>query len=264
MEKGLSRDTQTILRFLSEDKKEEMLFFAHDSSQVEYTQLQSDEEVAELFSNLSSSFLSTLTPEEQEVLKYYTGTSYKEINACLRDNWDYETNGLLTPEKKQRYMYIANVMKGIIAKCPSLGTNLKVYRGTSLKQFRSYGIESLADLKAMEGNYFYDKSFTSTSLIRERSLLGVDNFFTGERNIEIEYMIPEVCADGALLLGEASSYYKGESEFLINANNLTKITSVEIDEANNKAYIKAVLIPKMLWDPPYMMTEDINKQNKIG
>lgn len=264
MEKGISRDTQTILRFLSNDKKEEMLFFAHDSSQKEYIELQSDEEVNEMLSQLSAEFLSTLTPEELEVLKYYTGTSYKEINACMRDNWDYETNGLLTPEKKQRYMYIGNVMKGIIAKCPSLNTNLKVYRGTSLKQFREYGIQSLSDLKAMEGQYFYDKSFTSTSLIRERSLLGVDNFFTGERNIEIEYMIPESCADGAILLGNASSYYKGESEFLINANNLTRITSVEIDEVNNKAYIKAVLIPKMLWDPPYHMEEDINKQNKIG
>ena len=263
MEPGISRDVKTIFSFLSPETKEEMEFFASDNISEEYFCFETEEQIQEYLSGVSQEFLSNLTYDEVQTLKFYTGTSYKEINAIMRKKWNYEENGLLTPEKEAEYSKTGKDMRGIISKCPPLNMNLKVYRGVSLKQFQDYGIYSLEDLKAMEGKYLYDQGFTSTSLMRDKSLVGVTNFFTGDRNIEIEYLVPSTCQDGALLLGNQSSYYDAESEYLINASNLTKILSVDIDKANNKAYIKAVLIPKMLWDPPYQMDEN-NKSNKIG
>ena len=235
MEPGISSDVRTIFRFLSSDTKEETEFFVHDVEQQDYVTLQSDEEAEEIFDDVSKRFISTLSGKDLESLKSYTSFSYKEINAIMRDKWNYEENGALTPEKKLGYKKTGQEISEIISRCPSLDTNIKVYRGTSLKSFYDYGIHSLADLKAMEGQYFYEKGFTSTSLVRKRSLLGVTNFFTGERNIEIEYLVPACCQDGALLLGTLASYYDTEYEYLINTNSMSKILSVEVDEENNKA-----------------------------
>jgi hypothetical protein len=240
-----------------------MEFFASDNIGEEYFCFETEEQIQEYLSSISQQFLSTLSYDELQTLKFYTGTSYKEINAIMRKKWTYEENGLLTKEKENEYTKTGEDMRRIISKCPSLNMNLKVYRGVSLKQFQDYGITSLDQLPAMEGKYLYDQGFTSTSLMRDKSLVGVSNFFTGDRNIEIEYLVPASCQDGALLLGNQSSYYDNEDEYLINASNLTKILSVNIDKENNKAYIRAILIPKMLWDPPYQMGET-NINNKMG
>lgn len=262
MEQGISRDIKTIFRFLTPEKKEEMGFFVHDVEQQEYVTLQNEQEADELFGDVSRQFKGSLSAEDLETLKYYTSFSYKEINAIMRDKWNYEENGELTPEKKLRYQKQGYAISELLSKCPSLDTNIKVYRGTSLKQFHDYGIYSLSDLKAMEGNYMYEKGFTSTSLVRDKSLLGMDNFFTGERNVEIEYLIPACCQDGGLLLGTLASYYDTEYEYLINTGSMSKVLSVEIDEKNNTAFVRAVLIPKMLWDPPYMVEQQ--NTNKMG
>ena len=101
----------------------------------------------------------------------------------------------------------------------------------------------------MEGKFFYDSGFTSTSLVRERSLYNKKAFQIGTRNIEIEYLIPEECHDGALLLDEYTSHYKAENEYLINSGSLIRILSVDVDIPNNTAFLKAVLVPKKIWDP---------------
>ena len=262
MEQGISRDVQTIFRFLSPEKKEEMGFFVHDVQQQDYIAFQSEEEVIELFDDVARQFITSLTPQELETLKHYTSFTYKEINAIMRNKWNYEENGALTPERKLQYQKIGYEISEILYKCPSLNTNIKVYRGTSLRQFHDYGIRTLQDLKAMEGNYMYETSFTSTSLLRKKSLLGMKNFFTGERNVEIEYLIPASCQDGGVLLGTDTSYYASENEYLINSSSLAKVLSVEVDEKNNKAFVRAILIPKMLWDPPYFIEQE--KTNTKG
>ena len=48
MEQGISGDVQTIFRFLSPEKKEEMGFFVHDVQQQDYIAFQSEEEVIEV------------------------------------------------------------------------------------------------------------------------------------------------------------------------------------------------------------------------
>ena len=262
MEKGTSRDIRTIFRFMDADRKEEMEFFVNDAIQEEYMVLESEEQVRELFGDSYRQFLSTLKTTDLEKLKHYTGFSYKEINAIMRDKWNYEENGELTEEKKTRYKRTGYEISEILNRCPSLNANIKVYRGTSLKQFHEYGIYSLADLKVMEGKYFYEKGFTSTSLVRDRSLLGMSNFFTGDRNVEIEYLIPACSQDGGLLMDSVSSFHDEESEFLINKGSMSKILSVEIDEEKNTAFIRAALVPQMVWDPPYMVEQQ--HQNKMG
>lgn len=262
MELGVSSNIKTLFRFLSKEKKEELEFFVHDVQDQDYVTLKSDAEAEEMFNDISQQFISSLSNEDLDTIKSYTGLSYKEINAIMRNKWNYEENGLLTPEKKLHYQKIGTRISELLYRCPSLNTNLKVYRGTSLKQFYDYGIHSLEDLKAMEGKYMYEDGFTSTSLVRKRSLLGTTNFFTGERNIEIEYLVPACCQDGGLLLGEFASYYNTEYEYLINMDSVSKVLSVEVDEKNNTAFVRAVLIPKMLWDPPFLVEQD--KQNKMG
>lgn len=263
MEKGISNEIKTIFKILGSEKRHEIEFYASDNIDNDYFCFETEEQIQEYLSSLSEKFLSNLNEEELQILRSYTGTSYKEINAIIRRKWNYEENGLLTPEKEKEYIKTGHDIQTILSKCPSLNMNLKVYRGVSLKQFQDYGITTLEELKLLEDKYVYEKAFTSTSLMKDKSLAGVTNFFTGERNIEIEYMIPATCQDGGLLLNTESSYYDGENEYLINAGSLTRIISVEIDRENNKAYIKAMLIPKMLWDPPYQMEEN-NKNNKMG
>lgn len=249
MEKGYSKITSSLLRYMDEDKKEELDIFVGDALIQEYTTLQSDTEVSEVFSDMSSDFTAALSYNDALNLRSYSGFSHKEINAILRGTWNYEEHGLLTDEKKRKYAQIAQEVQKIIFRFPPLERSLKTYRGVTLAQFKQYGIHTLEDLVHMQGKYFYDSGFSSTSLVRSSSLYDTEAFQIGKRNIEIEYLIPESCHDGALLLNEYTSHYKAENEYLINSGSLIKIISVDIDKENNAAFIRAVLVPKKIWDP---------------
>lgn len=249
MEKGVSSITKYLFHYLEDGKEEELELFVGDALTQEYTELHTEEEVSQLFGEMASKFTSSLTYEDTLNLRSYTGFSHKEINALLRDNWNYEQHGLLTNEKRKEYTEIGQEVEKILFKFPSLDRNIKVYRGVTLAQFRPYGIQSLEELIHMEGKYFYDSGFSSTSLIRERSLYNTKAFQIGNRNIEIEYLIPESCHDGALLLNETTSHYKTETEYLINSSSLIKIVSVDIDKEKNTAFLRAILVPKKIWDP---------------
>ena len=249
MEKGLSNLTKYLFRYLEPGKEEEMDIYISDVLDRDYLTLESDEQVSEIFGEMAAEFTMGLTYKEASNLRYYTGFSYKEINAILRDKWNYEQHGLLTEEKRQSYSQTGEEVEKIVYKFPSLGRNIKTYRGVTLAQFRDYGIHSLEDLKAMEGKYFYDSGFTSTSLVRKSSLYNTEAFQIGKRNIEIEYLIPEDCRDGALLLDEYTSHYKAENEYIINSGSLIRILSVDIDKENNTAFLRAILVPKKVWDP---------------
>lgn len=249
MEKGMSDITKYLFRYLEKGKEEELDIYVNDTLQREYLTLSTDEEVAEVFGEMAAEFTYGLTHQEALNLRSYTGFSHKEINAIMRDKWTYEQHGLLTTEKRQDYSQIGEAVEKIIFKFPPLERNIKTYRGVTLAQFRDYGIYTLEDLTAMQGKYFYDSGFSSTSLVRKSSLYNTEAFQIGKRNIEIEYLIPEECHDGALLLDDYTSHYKAENEYLINSGSLIRIISVDIDKENNTAYLRAVLIPKKIWDP---------------
>lgn len=249
MEKGISKLTNYLLRFLAEDKKEEIDIYIGDVLDRDYLSLESEEQVNELFGEMAAEFTRNLTYQDALNLRSYSGFSHKEINALLRDKWNYEQNGKLTDEKKREYTETGQEVEKIVFKFPSLEKNIKVYRGATIAQFNDYGIYTLEDLNSMEGKYFYDCGFTSTSLVRKSSLYNTEAFQIGKRNIEIEYLIPEESHDGALLLDDFTSHYKGENEYLINSHSLIKIISVDIDKENNSAFLRAILIPKKIWDP---------------
>ncbi|MBR6821471.1 MAG: hypothetical protein IKM55_04530 [Bacilli bacterium] len=249
MEKGMSNLTKYLFRYLEPGKEEEMDIYISDVLDRDYLTLESDEQVSEVFGEIAAEFTSNLSYQEALSLRSYTGFSHKEINALLRDKWNYEQHGKLTDERRNEYTEIGQEVEKVVFKFPPLERNIKTYRGVTLAQFRDYGIYSLEDLKAMEGKYFYDGGFTSTSLVRKSSLYNTEAFQIGKRNIEIEYLIPEECRDGALLLDEYTSHYKAENEYIINSGSLIRILSVDIDKENNTAFLRAILVPKKVWDP---------------
>ena len=103
MEKGLSNLTKYLFRYLEPGKEEEMDIYISDVLDRDYLTLESDEQVSEIFGEMAAEFTMGLTYKEASNLRYYTGFSYKEINAILRDKWNYEQHGLLTEEKRQSY-----------------------------------------------------------------------------------------------------------------------------------------------------------------
>ena len=246
MEKGMSNLTKYLFRYLEPGKEEEMDIYISDVLDRDYLTLESDEQVSEVFGEMAAEFTSNLSYQEALSLRSYTGFSHKEINALLRDKWNYEQHGKLTDERRNEYTEIGQEVEKVVFKFPPLERNIKTYRGVTLAQFRDYGIYSLEDLKA---KYFYDGGFTSTSLVRKSSLYNTEAFQIGKRNIEIEYLIPEECRDGALLLDEYTSHYKAENEYIINSGSLIRILSVDIDKENNTAFLRAILVPKKVWDP---------------
>lgn len=249
MEKGISQLTKYLFSYLEEGKSEELDIYVSDVLDREYLTLENDDEVNEVFGAMASEFTMGLTYKEALSLRSYTGFSHKEINALLRGKWNYEQHGQLTDEKRRDYTATGEDVEKVVFKFPPLERNVKTYRGVTLAQFRDYGIHSLEDLIAMQGKYFYDSGFTSTSLVRKSSLYNTKAFQIGNRNIEIEYLIPEECHDGALLLDDYTSHYKAENEYLINSGSLIRIISVDIDQKNNTAFLRAVLVPKKIWDP---------------
>lgn len=249
MEKGYSHFTKYLFRYLEEGKAEELDIYVSDVLDRDYLTLESDEQVSEVFGEMASEFTMGLTYQQALHLRSYTGFSHKEINALLREKWNYEQHGLLTDEKRREYSSIGQEVEKIVFQFPPLERNVKTYRGVTLAQFSDYGIYSLEDLTAMQGKYFYDSGFTSTSLVRKSSLYNTEAFQIGKRNIEIEYLIPEECHDGALLLDDYTSHYKAENEYLINSGSLIRVISVDIDKQNNTALLRAVLVPKKVWDP---------------
>lgn len=198
-----------------------------------------------------SDFYSNVSFEEIDKVRYYTGIAYKDINSILRGNWNYETNGMLTEEKRKKNVELANDLSRIISNTTNIPANIKTYRGVGLYSFKDYGINSIEELSQLKGQYYFDSGFASTSLIRERSFFDRLLEYHDDCNIEIEYLIPEESNDGIPLLTDELSYSKVQSEYLINKENLSKIVDVKISLDGTKAYLKAILVPQKIWNLSY-------------
>ena len=101
----------------------------------------------------------------------------------------------------------------------------------------------------MVGQYFYERGFTSTSILRETSAFSSELDCWKTRNIEIEYLIPSEFNEGLPLITKDLCYTDIENEFLINTGTLCKIVDVMVDE--DKAYLTAVFVPKKIWEKGY-------------
>ena len=263
MEKGTTWTTRYLMKELAE-KKDEIEMYIADVCSREHSTFSTPEEVEETFGTKVDRYSESLTYRDAETLRHYTGYYFRFINNVMRNKWNYYENGLLTEEKKQDYLKIGEAVRRIIHKFPKLDANIKTYRGVSLRAFYDYGITSLEELVHMEGKYMLEDGFSSTSLLRDHSFFEKELGWADYCNIEIEFIIPEESQDGALLLSESLSYAQAQIEYVINCNSLFKITSVQVDKANKRAYIKAVLVPKVLWDPIAVrqLDEETNRHTK--
>lgn len=235
--KGNNSYVDKILRHVSETDRDNMDYFYLESLTRTYESGNNDVLVQ-----------SPLSYEENDLLLNYSGYNYKHINAVLRGIWTYEENGDIG--KANEYLSLAKQLSEIISSHPTtLNNNIMTYRGVDLNYFKQYGIESLEDLKSLEGKYMMDRAFVSTSIEENNSFFKKDNELGKNYNVKIEYMIPKEFRDGIFLDGN-SSYSPNQREFLINASNLTRVSGVVINE-DNTAVVKATVIPKELYDEYY-------------
>ena len=247
--KGTSFSTRYILNNLGSENVQELSSYIEQVLKEEFVEFTSVEQINKTFLEIVRDYIDSLSLKELSDLRFYTGYEYRFINNTMRNKWNYEENGLLTTEKKEYYQQLGESIKKIIDKFPSLNINIKSYRGISIKAFYDYGITTISDLSLMQGQYIYEQGFTSTSLLRNISYYGREDLGWHDTcNIEIEYSIPSLCQDGAILLTDVLSYSKAQMEYVINSGSLTKITSVDIDKENNTAKLSAILLPKSLWN----------------
>lgn len=242
-----NRIVNSVLRMIGEEQMTNIDEYTDTIMSNGFKSFKTREELLEFF-NLSVSGVSI---KDIENIRYYTGTSFRNINAVLRNNWNYEMNGLLTDEKKSELLKLSNeINESIDNVSMELSTGIKVYRGVSLSTFKDYGISNISDLKNLVGQYIYERGFTSTSLIRDKSFFDKDLEWGEKCNIEIEYYIPQGFEEGVPLITDELSYSKDQSEFLISSGTLTRIVDVVISD-DGKVYITAVIIPKKIWDKSY-------------
>lgn len=244
-----NRILKMILMYLEDAKKEELEIYVEELMNRNYVHFTETEDIIDFFLEYRDEFYQNTTNEEVEKIRMYSGILASKLNAVLRNNWTYEQNGLLMEDEKNELNRFASKLDQIITKQTELPDNIKTYRGVNISFFRDYGISSLEELKKLKGQYYFDSGFTSTSLIRERSFFDRDLEFRARCNIEIEYLIPKEAKDVLFLLTQDLSYSPQQTECLINKGNLSKIVDVKIDLEQDKAEIKAALIPKEKWDP---------------
>ena len=248
MEKGLSYETKLLNKYLDKDTKDEIDLLLLEVSI-------SNNKTPE-FTEAINEFYKEATELDMGDIRRYTGYDYKHINAVLRDNWTYEKNGLRTEKKTKELRELSNRISDLISKFRKTETQFKTYRGTTLREFKKYGIETLEDLLCLTDHYLYDSGFTSTSLEETTSYFKkeINNEFC---NIEIVYIIPKDSNDGLPLLTNELSYSVKLNEYLLDRCTLSKVLGVKIE--GNTAVITTVLIPKHIWDKK----QHINTQTKI-
>ena len=189
MNKGESNITNLVLKLIDNDTKEEINNFIKNLQTKKFYNLTTYEEILKLFKEEINNFPYSLSEEEQLNIKFYSGYYYKFINSILRDTWNYEENGKLDTNAKEKYKKIANSIKKSLTKIPSLPINLYTYRGTNIDTFKEYNIDSLEELIYMKGKYFYERGFTSTSILEKNSYYNKIPDNNKPYNIKIKYLI---------------------------------------------------------------------------
>lgn len=246
--KGTSLLVNNILGYIEKSTLQEIENYCFVQSKEDYVVFQNREEARSAIRPILSEYLKSLDLQEMENLKRYTGYQFRNLNSLLRGIWDYDLNGKLTDQLKQELEILSKRIRKTILKAPILPMPLKVFRGVSLSTFSSYHISTLSELKEMEGKFFCDQAFTSTTLIREESFFYKQTEWGEKANIEIEYLIPSQSDDGVFLMNDATSFSPNQCEFLINNFSLFRVLDVKVDEATNTAKITMILIPQKIWN----------------
>ena len=244
----MNRKLNILIKLLGKEKLDEIDSYVNDVPLHDFYEFKDKEQVLNLFGEKMNDFGCELTDIELMDLRSYTGYNFKNINAVLRGNWNYEENGLLNSEAEAKYRSLARGIENIIDKFPKSDINFVVFRGVEANYFSKYGITSLNELSNMKGKFIYEEGFTSTSILKNTSYFG-KTLETGKNyNVEIKYLISSDTQDGALLMNSDFSYSPNQNEFLINAGSLSKVIDVNIDYEKARASLTVVLVPKKLWN----------------
>ena len=259
MEYSKNRIVNMILRFIGSETINEMEVYANSISERKFIKFESESSLVNFFSEYMKGFYANHSLEEIESIRSYTGYEFNNINAILRNNWNYETNGLLTKEKEEDIRQFISGLSNIMNRLDSIPSNIVAYRGVSLNTFKEYGITDISELLSLKGQYLYENGFTSTSLIKDRSFFDRPLEYHEPCNIEIEYLIPEETNEVMPLINDDLSYSKVQSELLIDKGSLSKVLDVALSEDKTKAYIKVALIPKKIYDKEKNNDHAINR-----
>lgn len=249
MKKGESKITNMVLKMLSDEIRNKIDNYVDDVRSRYFTVMKSIDQVKELFNESLDEFVSSLSEEELLNLRGYTGYRFWDINAVLRNNWKYETNGILTSDKTKSYREQSDVVSGVLDKFNGPSIDFVAFRGTTIDAFSSYGINDLADFETLKDKFIYEQGFTSTSILEDASYFK-KNLEDGRFcNVGIRYLVPSEHNDGALLIDNNLSYSVSQNEFLLNKGSLSKVVDVIID--NNTVILTVVLVPKKVYDINY-------------
>lgn len=246
MKKYNSRITNMLLNMLDTSVKLEIDGYVKYVCDINFVNINSLDDIYKVFGDSIIDFISNLSDDEKIILRNWTGYNFRNINAILRGNWNYNTNGMLTNKNDSQYRKDANLISEIVNKFSLSNINFVTYRGVSIDAFSGYGISNISELCNISGKFMYEQGFTSTSLLKETSYFGKDIGDGRKYNIEMKYLITDYFEDGAVLINNDISYSVNQNEFLINKNSLLKILDVKVD--GDKAYLTVVPIPKKIWN----------------
>ena len=230
-------------------KMEDVKEFIVDKKNIEPKKYDSMEDFLNSSPNYEAESNSNLSADEKSAIKEYSGYNFSWINSVARGFWDYERMGERTKEKENNIREsIEKILEGI-SKSPETTEDFVTFRGTSLRNFRGYNINSLSDLKKMEGQFKLEQGFTSTTLEEENDFASkeTESFLIDKPNIIMRYHIPAGTKDTIALSSEDLTYSPNQTEVLIDNNSLFYISNVNLDE-NNLAIVDAILIPREIYD----------------
>lgn len=208
-------------------------------------------ELNQFCQDYSNRLKDTIDLTNQSALKDYSGFNYKTINQVSRGQRNYDLLGAQTPEKLASAQNSINQIRQAIATAPPIETDLITHRGTNLDSFQGYNINSLSELKQLQGQFFLETGFTSTSLCSDDSFANhdFDDPLRPPCNISIEYFIPKENHEVIGLLSHATSYNPEQHEILIDQDSLSYISNVEISPDKSSAKLQMTLIPREIYDP---------------
>ena len=87
-----NRITNSVIRLIGEETMNNVEQYVSDVKNRSYKSFNSLDEAKSFFDGYMQNFYFNSNLSDIENIKYYTGPSFKEINAVLRNNWNYEVS----------------------------------------------------------------------------------------------------------------------------------------------------------------------------
>lgn len=167
--------------------------------------LSSTDSSREVIEKYGESWASSLSPNELNAVKVYTGNGYSNINATLRGISDGYEPGM---REHSENLHIA-------LSRASTPCNYTVYRGASEAALGDYN--NLSD-EELVGHVIRDRGFMSTSLDKERAFGG-----------NIQFIIDVPAGSHGAYVSSISSVGKYEEEVLLDKGQMMRILDVSRD-----------------------------------